>query len=144
MQPKEFFGWLCKSQQDATFCLFLIRNLFFLWDKNLSHSQSLIKKTYFLSRKVSFSDVECPFNVAESAFNVAECRFNVAERNFHLGINTFISRFENYYDEEQSSLLLPVLCHHSKVHRCLWWKADLLVCLQHNRSSITFGQYSIF
>ena len=30
LQPKEFFGWLCKSQQDATFCLFLIRNLFFL------------------------------------------------------------------------------------------------------------------
>ena len=51
MQPKEFFGWLCKSQQDATFCLFLIRNLFFLWDKNLSHSQSLIKNTYFLECK---------------------------------------------------------------------------------------------
>ena len=30
LQPKEFFEWLCKSQQDATFCLFLIRNLFFL------------------------------------------------------------------------------------------------------------------
>ena len=51
MQPKEFFGWLCKSQQDATFCLFLIRNLFFLRDKNLSHSQSLIKNTYFQKRK---------------------------------------------------------------------------------------------
>ena len=51
MQPKEFFGWLCKSQQDATFCLFLIRNLFFLWDKNLSHSQSLIKNTYFPTGK---------------------------------------------------------------------------------------------
>lgn len=51
MQPKEFFGWLCKSQQDATFCLFLIRNLFFLRDKNLSHSQSLIKNTYFLYQK---------------------------------------------------------------------------------------------
>ena len=54
MQTKEFFGWLCKSQHDATFCLFLIRNLFFLWDKNLSHSQSLIKNTYFLVRKVCF------------------------------------------------------------------------------------------
>lgn len=52
MQPKEFFGWLCKSQQDATFCLFLIRNLFFLWDKNLSHSQSLIKNTYFPHQKM--------------------------------------------------------------------------------------------
>ena len=52
MQPKEFFGWLCKSQQDATFCLFLIRNLFFLWDKNLSHSQSLIKNTYFPAPKL--------------------------------------------------------------------------------------------
>ena len=51
MQPKEFFGWLCKSQQDATFCLFLIRNLFFLRDKNLSHSQSLIKNTYFQIQK---------------------------------------------------------------------------------------------
>lgn len=55
MQPKEFFGWLCKSQQDATFCLFLIRNLFFLWDKNLSHSQSLIKNTYFRNRNVANS-----------------------------------------------------------------------------------------
>ena len=53
MQPKEFFGWLCKSQQDATFCLFLIRNLFFLRDKNLSHSQSLIKNTYFPAHKVA-------------------------------------------------------------------------------------------
>ena len=52
MQPKEFFGWLCKSQQDATFCLFLIRNLFFLRDKNLSHSQSLIKNTYFRIKEV--------------------------------------------------------------------------------------------
>ena len=51
LQPKEFFGWLCKSQQDATFCLFLIRNLFFLRDKNLSHSQSLIKNTYFPAPK---------------------------------------------------------------------------------------------
>ena len=24
LQPKEFFGWLCKSQQDATFCLFFL------------------------------------------------------------------------------------------------------------------------
>ena len=55
MQPKEFFGWLCKSQQDATFCLFLIRNLFFLRDKNLSHSQSLIKNTYFLRFKKVFT-----------------------------------------------------------------------------------------
>ena len=54
MQPKEFFGWLCKSQQDATFCLFLIRNLLFLWDKNLSHSQSLIKNTYFRLAKRTF------------------------------------------------------------------------------------------
>jgi len=30
LQPKEFFEWLCKSRQDATFCIFLIRNLFFL------------------------------------------------------------------------------------------------------------------
>jgi len=30
LQPQEFFGWLYKSQQDATFCLFLILNLFFL------------------------------------------------------------------------------------------------------------------
>ena len=44
---------LCKSQQDATFCLFLIRNLFILWDKNLSHSQSLIKNTYFPKVKLS-------------------------------------------------------------------------------------------
>ena len=28
-----------------------IRNLFFLWDKNLSHSQSLIKNTYFPLQK---------------------------------------------------------------------------------------------
>ena len=60
MQPKEFFGWLCKSQQDATFCLFLIRNLFFLRDKNLSHSQSLIKNTYFQKRKTGdfYEDTE--------------------------------------------------------------------------------------
>ena len=56
--------------------------------------------------KVSFSDVECAFNDAECAFNVAECRFNVVERNFHLEMNTFIFRYENYYDEEQSSLIL--------------------------------------
>ena len=24
LQTKEFFGWLCKSQQDATFCLFFL------------------------------------------------------------------------------------------------------------------------
>ena len=58
MQPKEFFGWLCKSQQDATFCLFLIRNLFFLRDKNLSHSQSLIKNTYFPRRKAKATEQE--------------------------------------------------------------------------------------
>ena len=50
----KFFGLLCKSQQDAKFCLFLIRNLFFLWDKNLSHSQLLIKNTYFLLYKIPY------------------------------------------------------------------------------------------
>ena len=29
LQPKEFFNWLCKLQQDTTSCIFLIRNLFF-------------------------------------------------------------------------------------------------------------------
>ena len=67
------------------------------------------KKWTFAKQKVSFSDVECTFNVAEPAFNVAECRFNVVERNFYLGINTFILRYENYYNEEQSSLLLTVM-----------------------------------
>ena len=50
----KFFGLLCKSQQDAKFCLFLIRNLFFLCDKNLSHSQLLIKNTYFLLYKIPY------------------------------------------------------------------------------------------
>ena len=35
----------------GAFCLFLIRNLFFLWDKNLSHSHSLVKNTYSASLK---------------------------------------------------------------------------------------------
>ena len=64
MQPKEFFGWLCKSQQDATFCLFLIRNLFFLRDKNLSHSQSLIKNTYFRCPKPQLPNLETSTSVA--------------------------------------------------------------------------------
>ena len=67
------------------------------------------KKCTFAYQKVSFVDVECVFSVTESAFNVFEHPFNDVERNFYRGINTFILRYENYYDEEQSSLLLTVM-----------------------------------
>ena len=49
------------------------------------------------------------FSVTEPAFNVHEYSFNDVERNFYRGRNTFILRYENYYDEEQSSLLLTVM-----------------------------------
>lgn len=49
------------------------------------------------------------FSVTEPAFNVLECTFNDVEQNFYRGRNTFILRYENYYDEEQSSLLLTVM-----------------------------------
>ena len=64
------------------------------------------KKSTFAYQKVSFGDVECMFSVTESPFSVFECPFNDVEQNFYRGINTFILRYENYYDEEQSSLLL--------------------------------------
>lgn len=67
------------------------------------------KKCTFAYQKVSFVDVECMFSVTEPAFNVLECPFNDVEQNFYRGRNTFILRYENYYDEEQSSLLLTVM-----------------------------------
>ena len=76
MQPKEFFGWLCKSQQDATFCLFLIRNLFFLRDKNLSHSQSLIKNTYF--PKIKFKVVHPGEDPLDAPMLVKNCEIQIA------------------------------------------------------------------
>lgn len=67
------------------------------------------KKCTFAYQKVSFVDVECMFSVTEPALNVLECTFNDVEQNFYRGRNTFILRYENYYDEEQSSLLLTVM-----------------------------------
>ena len=67
------------------------------------------KKCTFAYQKVPFGDIECIFSVTESVFNVFECLFNDVERNFYQGRNTFILRYENYYDEEQSSLLLTVM-----------------------------------
>lgn len=67
------------------------------------------KKCTFAYQKVPFGDFECAFSVTEPMFNVSECPFNDVERNFYRGVNTFILRYENYYDEEQSSLLLTVM-----------------------------------
>ena len=67
------------------------------------------KKCTFAYQKVSFGDVERAFSVTEPVFNVFECPFNDVEQNVYRGRNTFILRYEYYYDEEQSSLLLTVM-----------------------------------